>query len=193
MERTNYPINSAKRTGVIQRFTLGFTQGFTLIELLVVMAIIGILAVISVGSFRGTQDKARDAQRKSDLKQIANALETYYNDYGVYPDGVASAYVVEGCGVAGAEACVWGQEWKDDNNTIYMAKLPADPKSNLTYYYESDGSSYELYARLENILDPDVPVVSGSPGNYNISCGEGKCNYGISSSNITLQKTPVAE
>lgn len=52
------------------------TKGFTLIELLVVIAIIGILAGIVLVSFTGIRGGARDAQRVSDIKQLAFILET---------------------------------------------------------------------------------------------------------------------
>ena len=50
-------------------------QGFTLIELLVVIAIIGILSTAVLTSLNSARDKARDAKKISDLKQIALALE----------------------------------------------------------------------------------------------------------------------
>ena len=60
-------------------------QGFTLIELLVVIAIIGILASIVLVSLTGARGKARDAARKSDIRQISLAMEMYYDDYAGYP------------------------------------------------------------------------------------------------------------
>lgn len=59
-------------------------RGFTLIELLVVIAIIGILSAIVLASLGSARSRARDAQRKSDLKQIANAFELYYLEKGNY-------------------------------------------------------------------------------------------------------------
>jgi len=60
-------------------------QGFTLIELLVVIAIIGILASIVLVSLTGARGKARDAARKSDIRQISLAMEMYYDDFAGYP------------------------------------------------------------------------------------------------------------
>jgi type IV pilus assembly protein PilA len=66
-------------------------QGFTLIELLVVMIIIGILAAIAIPVFLNQRKNAVDASYKSDLRTIANELESYYTDNEVYPAGVATA------------------------------------------------------------------------------------------------------
>ncbi len=60
------------------------TKGFTLIELLVVVAIIGILSSVVLASLNSAREKARDTRRKSDLKQIQNALELYYSNCGTY-------------------------------------------------------------------------------------------------------------
>lgn len=66
-------------------------KGFTLIELLIVIAIIGLLSSISFVSFSNVREKARDAKRLHEIKQIVLALQMYYQDSGRYPSRTADA------------------------------------------------------------------------------------------------------
>src|SRR3954447_25687749 len=59
--------------------------GFTLIELLVVIIIIGILAAIAIPVFLNQRKKGYEASMKSDLRTVANEMETYFTDAQVYP------------------------------------------------------------------------------------------------------------
>jgi len=133
--------------------------GFTLVELLVVMAILGILSSIAFGQYRNSQKKARDAQRQSDLSNIARALEMYYNDNGTYPlssdEGKIMAVVDAG---EDATEVNWGSAFleeyeldEDVQSIIYMKLLPRDPESSYSYCYDStNGTKYALYSMLEN-------------------------------------------
>lgn len=151
------------------------SKGFTLIELLIVMVIIGILATIGLVNFSTARLKARDAKRKTDLETVAKSLEAYVNDHRGYPVSNAGRIVC----IPPATTCDWGSEFSDGNGTIYTAKLPTDTSApNRVYYYDSGGTTYTLYASLENENDPaiDESIVQ--------TCGTGvTCNYKITSSN----------
>src|SRR4051794_12483381 len=66
-------------------------SGFTLIELLVVMIIIGILAAIAIPVFLNQRKKAVDSSMKSDLRTVANEMETQFTDTQSYPATAAAA------------------------------------------------------------------------------------------------------
>jgi len=150
--------------------------GFTLIELLIVMVIIGILATIGLVNFSTARLKARDAKRKSDLSSIAKSLEAYANDHKSYP--LSSGGIIVCTPPAGT--CDWGSAFSDSASTLYAAKLPEDSSApSRLYYYSSSGTTYSLFAALENTNDPGL--VSG----LSESCGTGiTCNYRLNSTNL---------
>lgn len=64
-------------------------EGFTLVEILIIIAIIGLLAVIALPQFNAYRSRAIDAQLKSDLRNAAVAIESYFAEKSVYPASVA--------------------------------------------------------------------------------------------------------
>ncbi len=60
-------------------------KGFTLIELLIVVAIIAILAAIAIPNFLNAQVRAKVSRASSDMRSVANGLESYMVDNNVYP------------------------------------------------------------------------------------------------------------
>jgi len=59
-------------------------KGFTLIELLVVVAIIGILVAIAIPQFAAYKKSAADSGAKSQLRNLAVAMEAGYVSKGAY-------------------------------------------------------------------------------------------------------------
>lgn len=72
-------------------------SGFTIVELLIVIVIIGILAALVFVQFNNSQAKARDAERKADLRQLSGKLAEYNAEKGTYPAGGVSGL----CGTPG--------------------------------------------------------------------------------------------
>jgi type IV pilus assembly protein PilA len=59
--------------------------GFTLLELLVVVAVLGILAAIAMQNLAIHRARAVDASMRSDLRNAAMAMESYYGEFLAYP------------------------------------------------------------------------------------------------------------
>ena len=154
--------------------------GFTLVELLVVISILGVLATIALASFRSSQARGRDAERKSDLKQIVSSLELYYSDYGKYPSSLGGKIL--GCPSTSQTSCTWGLGSFTDGKTVYFRVLPKDPTASYTYFYRivDSGTSqkFQIFAYIENTQD-----LSRITTGY--SCGTVLCNFAITSSNTT--------
>lgn len=163
-------------------------QAFTLLEILIVMLIIGLLAGLGLMSFGTVQQKSRDSRRKQDLVNISKALEAYYNDKASYPLGTTSGAIIA-CQINAEETCVWGEVWQNSTTgTMYMGELPTDPVAGLTYYYQSAGNSYYLFAHLENEQDVDY-VAAGYAG---VNCGTNdNCNYVLMSNNLSAAAAPA--
>ena len=151
--------------------------GFTLVELLVVISILGILATLVAGNYRSAKFRGSDAMRKSDLKQMAIALEAFMNDYGVYP--AVSSGKITGCPYP-AGVCTWGSGEFTDGKTVYFKEIPADPSTRQNYVYRLvSNQKFQLFAKLENTQDKDIILT-------NYDCGTGvNCNYAVTGSNTT--------
>ena len=121
-------------------------KSFTLIELLVVIAIIGLLVSIVLVSFGPTREKARDAQRQSDVKQVNLAMELCYSDENC-GEG-KDKYISTTNGVSNAKGTVI---------STYLT-VPTDPKDDEvnSYFYRWTTNSgdpayqyYCFYAKME--------------------------------------------
>jgi type II secretion system protein G len=143
-------------------------NGFTLIELLIVVAIIGILSTLLMANFIGVRQRARDAQRKTDLRQIQAALEIYRSDMGNYPpNDVNYTYQLNKTTCPTNGSLISPQ----DNTTVYMQSIPCDPLgssqsyNNDSYYYVAGNgnTTYTLSTCLENTSDSQGTTTTPDP------------------------------
>jgi len=117
---------------------------------------------LALASYSGAQKQARDAQRKSDLSQYRNALESYAAaNNGNYPPLAYPNPIDNICG-----------EGKP-LDSHFITSCPDDPLLNQDYFYASsnDQKRYILYADLET-------------GGYWYICSTGKT--GIKDGNPTI-------
>jgi len=152
-------------------------RGFTLIELLIVIAIIGVLASLLMANFIGVRQRARDAQRKADLRQIQASLELYRADIGTYPYSELTTILPSGI-------CL-DENLEDENcnNTVYMQEIPKDPMGEGQSYNSGDycyddlgtsGSRYYILTCLENGNDSQGTAVDDLPTDM-VDCSPSDC------------------
>lgn len=97
-------------------------SGFTLIELLVVIAILAILAAVLIPNFIRARASGVLAACQLDLRNIAAALDLYYNENQNYPD-----------------ASNWETELESGG---YIRSVPHSPVDRASYTYVTDPGRY---------------------------------------------------
>jgi type II secretion system protein G len=126
-------------------------KGFTLVELLVVIAIIGLLASIVLVSLNNARTKARDTKRLSDLRQVAIALELYYdNNNNSYPTTGNNCSQANYGALSGG--VVVGTMATPLQSGGYITVVPLDPINDGTRYYAysspAPSTEYVLRSRI---------------------------------------------
>ncbi len=122
-------------------------RGFTLIELLISISIIAILSAIGLVAYSTVLKQGRDSKRQSDLRSIQSALEQYYAKQFSYPSGLTAL-----------------------SSGGYINIVPTDPDPSRNYYYLQSGTSYCLYAQLENLTSTNLNGCSPhSPHNFAVT------------------------
>ncbi len=113
----------------------------TLTEVLIVVVIISILIVISIVFLRSQIFKANDAKRKTDIARIQIAVEEYEKDHDCYP-------------LPQLVVCSPGTGLQS-----YLNKIPCDPVTKSTYFYDYQDSScprwYRIFTKLDYTEDSD--------------------------------------
>lgn len=104
-------------------------RGFTLVELMITIVVIAVLAAVSVTSYIGLRERARDTRRLSDVRTITQALDVYRAKFGQYPAHQTASGIWEAT-----------LNYSDNflNSLVtsgILQKVPVDPVNNPTHYY----------------------------------------------------------
>lgn len=130
------------------------SAGFTLVELMVVISIIGILSAIVYANFGSARASSRDAERKSDIRNLQTAIELYKKQYNRYP--------VQGCGSAGvtmaSEKACGATPYITGLAPEFMSVLPRDPgrgtAEGYSYLTNTNGTVFKVMA--QNTVETEV-------------------------------------
>lgn len=121
--------------------------GFTLIELLVVVSILGLMASILMVSLNSARVRAREAYRRASLRQVATALESFYDDHGYYP----TVPDISGESLGYGDHCYWdgcggNGPYIPGLAPKYLARLPTDPLKDTLPGPDNCGVNYTGYS-----------------------------------------------
>jgi type IV pilus assembly protein PilA len=136
------------------------TKGFTLIELLLVIGIIAILASIVIVAINPTKQmgNARDAQRRSDVNTILNAVYQYSIDNnGRLPATISTSV---------QQICKPHQDCSGTDLSVltgsYLVNIPNDPSratAEGTYYFISqDANSHRITVTASGAEQAGGPI-----------------------------------
>ena len=130
--------------------------GFTLVELLVVISIVGILASIVYVNLSAGKSAARDAGRKSDLRNLQTAIESFKQKNGYYPAGCQGSNNwsggTYGCPTAGDNQYIVGLAPEFISRLPFELFLPPSGPGGYVYVSNRDlinntgGTVYKLMA-----------------------------------------------
>ncbi len=145
-------------------------QGFTLIELLLVIGIIAILASIVIVAINPTKQlaDARNAQRKSDVNTILNAVYQYAIDNsGAVPTTITTTlYQICSTDASSTDTTLTDAQCIDLDALTgsYIVRLPRDPSA--PGGATGTGTSYTIYKTATNRIRVSAPLAEQSQTIY---------------------------
>ncbi len=128
-----------RRDYVAKKRRQGRASGFTLIELLVVIAIIGLLSSITLASFKGAVNRAKDAAALSTGSQLARVIQMCDGDGGKVVAPNSSTDPTNDICSLGSSYGNWPQSPKGWTWYPYVWTIG---ENNLTYAYALNSRMY---------------------------------------------------
>lgn len=157
------------------------------LEKIWIVAVLVIIIGATTFNMMLSQRRSRDAQRKADLRGIAEAVEKFHDEFTYYPQELDGKIVACGDPAYRDERYHFDIcDWSNNITPLLFyepGRLPLDPKHSegWQYRYTSDGTSYKLLTSLEDEGDEDFnPEVV----NLGLICGNKVCNFAVVSKNV---------
>lgn len=107
-----------------------YSRGFTIVELGIVIAVIGILAAISIVGYGNWRERTEGNAVQSDLKQAAAAMESARNFGNTYPASLPSSFTPS----SGVEL-----SYGFGSSTTYCINGHSKAMTSVEYYIEAGG------------------------------------------------------
>jgi type II secretory pathway pseudopilin PulG len=187
-------------------------RSFTKKEKVGIGIILSVILILTTLNLRISLRKSRDAQRRSDIGAMSDALDKYQKDFGFFPpstpDGKILACKGENFGnfpddipegekrnyfFKTLRGCNWGEDGlrdvNDDTFEPYLKTIPNDPSVGMgySYLYLSDINRYQLYAYLEG-GSGEIGFRDGIVAR-DLNCGSNICNFGKGFGDTPLEKS----
>lgn len=137
----------------------GKQAGFTLIELLIVIAIIAILAAIAIPQFMKYKQGAYLNSVRSDIKNVATAVEAFSAKYGDYPQSF------EATGPGPKQVTLSDSSGNQETNAVNISR-----GNYLSYTLAGNGTCYTISGYNQNIASG--PGSQGTPASYDSCTGQ---------------------
>lgn len=184
------------------RYRWELQRGFTIVELLIVIVVIGILATVTIVSYVGVQDRAKDASMRVAANEVEDALQQWGLDRG---DSIKGGW--GSTTAAGASGCSDGLNGFFDSGAYtctvedalvsarllplgFSSKLPDNPVASsggwtmMIYYCPNyEVGSYALYWNLRQPNTQDSDSIDDTLAACGHSAGL-RDNYGMRAAKI---------
>lgn len=191
---------------------------FTKNEFIAVALIIFAVFLVSLGNYTTALRRARDMQRKNDVRLVSNLVDQYHREYGFYPPSNEAGQISACFELVELEefraslsarpestrfdrdaffeilhGCDWGEDGLPEPTTedtrTYIEVLPRDPRASEGVAYFY-ASNGDFY-QIYTYLEGESDEAEYNEGivGRGLSCGVRTCNFGLSNGNTPLDKS----